>query len=483
MMKTIRSRIIVIFILSLVLATIATGIYYWNLVSVNRRLYFIENYDDLLNNILEVRRFEKNFILYNDKKSLDESKLYLDKAHKILQQLAPNIIKITNKNVYNEFSATLAKYTEVIEKNVNMTNNVMTDKDITMMRTNGKKLVDFALQFIHVKRQRIHQALFRSLFIPIFFLAIFLAAILLTFRIVATDILKPLELIQETTKEIAHGNFVPVNYNAKRQDEIANLTSAINKMAEELDSRQEELVQSRKIAAIGTFTAGIAHELNNPLNNISLTAEALIEDFTDEIPGEAKELIFDVLYQARRAAEVVGNLLDFSRVESPTLEELAIDDVIERTIKLIKNQLMLSHVSLQVKMSSEKLCIRGTLRSLQQVFLNLMLNAIHAMPNGGTLIIEASTYQDKYVRVDVKDTGTGIKSENLQKIFDPFFTTKGVGRGTGLGLSVSYAIVQKIGGYIEVASEVGKGSTFSVYLPICKDKAEVVDEKTASRSG
>jgi signal transduction histidine kinase len=483
MLNTIRGRITAIFILGFILLLAITAVNFWNVLSVNQKLRLIENYDDLFNNILEVRRYEKNFILYKDVSNLQESLVYLDKAEDLAGGLSGNISEIVGGNVFDRFMSTLLSYRQIISKYTASDNDQISQSDIDLMRSRGKQLIEFVRRCIDIKRHRIHSALFHSLFIPFLFLFIFLTATILTFRIVLRDIFQPLELIQRTTKEIARGNFVPIDYESKRKDEINDLAVAFNKMAREIEERQEELVQSRKIAALGTFTAGVAHEINNPLNNIYLTAEALIEDFEQEIPGEAKELVLDVLYQAERAAEVVGSLLDFSRSERPSLTELSIDDVVHGTVKLVKNQLMLAGIGLTVEVSAETPKIRGAKRHLQQVFLNLFLNAIHAMSNGGELMVRAKPYSSDYISVDVQDTGTGIKPESLEKIFDPFYTTKKVSRGTGLGLSVTYGIVKEHGGYIEVASEVGKGSTFSVYLPVATEGPEEHNGRSDSHSG
>ncbi|MGD8916880.1 MAG: ATP-binding protein [Syntrophobacterales bacterium] len=480
MLNTIRGRIIAVLILGLILLLVITGMNFWNVLSVNKKLHIIENYDDLFNNILEVRRYEKNFILYRDVSNLKESLEYLDKAEDLATGLSSNISEIVGGNAFDRFISTLHSYRQIIAKHTDSDNVQMSQSDIKILRSRGQQLIEFVRRFIDIKRQRIDRALYHSILIPFLFLFIFLTLILLTFRIVVRDIFQPLQLIERTTKEIARGNFAPIEYTGRARDEIYDLTTAFNKMAREIDERQEELVQSRKIAALGTFTAGVAHEINNPLNNISLTAEALIEDFGPEIPGEAKELVLDILFQSERAADVVGNLLDFSRSERSSSCTLLVEDVIRRTIKLVKNQMMLSGIQPRVKIAPGILKIRGTLRHLQQVFLNLFLNAVHAMPDGGELTVKAKTYSEDFVRIDVKDTGVGIKGEDLQKIFDPFFTTKGVGRGTGLGLSVTYAIVKEHEGYIEVDSEVGKGSTFSVYIPICKETIEVEDGRSNS---
>ena len=482
MFNTIRARIVAVFSLGVALLLVATTITYLSIYSLSNKLHIIESYDDLYNNILEVRRYEKNFVLYKDSLSLKESIAYLDKSQDLANTLATNISIVVGADEVSRFNNILSDYRRLIGSYLVANNNAQGSSDVTLVRSKGKELVDFVQRLITTKRKRIHEVLIRTLVIPFVFLIIFITAILLTFRIVVRDILQPLQLIQRTTREIARGNFAPMEYNPRRNDEIYHLAAAFNKMAREIDERQEELVQSRKIAALGTFTAGVAHEINNPLNNISLTAEALIEDFGPEIPAEAKELVLDILFQSERAADVVGNLLDFSRSERLSSEELSVEDVVGRTIKLVKNQMMLSGIQPSVEIAPAIPKIRGALRHLQQVFLNLFLNAIHAMPDGGELTVKAKLYSDEFIKIEVKDTGVGIKAEDLAKIFDPFFTTKGVGRGTGLGLSVTYAIVKEHGGYIEVDSEVGKGSTFYVYLPTGKEKAGVEDGGSPSAS-
>jgi len=212
--------------------------------------------------------------------------------------------------------------------------------------------------------------------------------------------------------------------------------------------------------------------LNNPLNNISLTAETLLEECDTLDKAESKEMILDIINQASRASEVVRNLLDFSRTEAPSLKRLEVMEVIQKTVRLIRNQLMIVGVKLELNIPKDIPPIRGNLHNLEQVFLNLLLNAIQAMPDGGKITIAARTTRDGYVAIDVSDTGVGIKPEALEKIFDPFYTTKPAGRGTGLGLSIVYGIIKKHGGYVEVKSEVGIGTTFMVYLPIYREEQE-----------
>ena len=288
-------------------------------------------------------------------------------------------------------------------------------------------------------------------------------------QLLSNRILNPLALIRRTIDRVALGDLSPIDFKENSKDEISRLINAFNHMAGELENKQEQLVQSRKIAAIGTFTAGIAHELNNPINNIYLTAETIMENYGDLPESEGKELVSDILNQAERAGEIIKNLLDFSRSELPTFTNLDIKEVIQKTVKLVKNQSMVAGIQIVTSISPDLPNIRGNLRNLEQAFLNLFINAIHAMSGGGIITIRADQESDKFIKISIQDTGTGIKAEDMEHIFEPFYTTKAVGKGTGLGLAVTYSLVKKHGGHIEVQSETGVGTVFLVYLPVSSD--------------
>ncbi len=483
MLTTIRGRIVVVFVACLAFAAILTSFYYWNVFSIEKRMAIAESFEDLFNEILEIRRYEKNFLFYHDRDSLNETISYIRETLEITDRLGKDIVNVTDEAQFKKFRSDLTSYKDMMEEQLVQMRNSAVDigcvlnqrqgaENVEMIRSKGKNLVDFAQQLLNAKRERIHRALARTLSIPIVFVAGLILLLSLIFRLVVKDILSPLALIQDTTGNVARGDFTPITYTTKREDEISSLIAAFNKMAIELESRQEELVQSRKIAAIGTFTSGIAHELNNPINNINLTAETLLEDAASLSEAESKELLLDILNQAERASDIVRNLLDFSHSETSSFADLTVGEVVDSTLRLVKNQMMVSHIKLEKTIPENLPKINGNLRNLQQVFLNLFLNAIQSMPGGGVVTVNASNDVAHYVRVDVIDTGVGIRSEVLAHIFDPFFSTKEVGRGTGLGLSVTYNIVKKHGGYIEVQSEVNVGTTFSVFLPV-QDKQDV----------
>jgi two-component system, NtrC family, sensor kinase len=183
-------------------------------------------------------------------------------------------------------------------------------------------------------------------------------------------------------------------------------------------------------------------------------------------------MLNDILTQAVRASGIVKNLLDFSRSNTALIEDLDIAQLLRETIQISENQIAVNNIKLRVDLAAELPVVKGNRQALQQVFINLLTNAVHAMPSGGELLVRAAMESHRKIVIDVCDTGCGIAEEHLPYIFDPFFTTKEVGKGTGLGLSVSYGIIKKHGGRITVDSTSGKGSTFTVVLPA---KEEMID--------
>ncbi|MBW2108313.1 MAG: HAMP domain-containing histidine kinase [Deltaproteobacteria bacterium] len=465
-MKTIRAKVTVFFALCLIIIGAVTAVYYKNIFSLREKLIEVENLDDFFNNVLELRRYEKNFIYYRDLESLKESEFYLLKIEGASKELISHIEAGASEGDYRKFQQNLASYKAILDENKTLIDTGITDVQLRKIREKGKALVYFSQKLIEAKRQRIQAALQRTLtVIPLAFLGILVIFIVVMFHLLSRGILKPLSLIEEATRQVAKETFTPIAYQTEREDEISHLIQAFNNMARELEVRQEQLLHSRKLASIGTFTSGIAHELNNPLNNISLTAEALQLGYETMSKEEIRGLIDDILTQADRAGQVVKNLLDFSRSERPVLKRLQIKDVIEETLKLVKNQLLLADIQLKLDISDDLPPINGRGQDLQHVFLNMFLNSIDATGPSGTISIKAHPVSGGFIRIDVTDTGTGIKPGDVEHIFDPFFTTKEVGDGTGLGLSLAYGIIRSHGGHIEVRSELDKGTTFSIFLP------------------
>jgi len=226
---------------------------------------------------------------------------------------------------------------------------------------------------------------------------------------------------------------------------------------------EEQLQQREKLSSIGLLAAGVAHEINTPLTGVSSYTQMLLGMLPENDPKHA--LLKKISRQTDRATGIVGNLLNFSRTGSVTdFAECDLPRVLEDTLQLLEPQLRHSRVEVVREYGEEAPRVYGNAGKLQQVFTNLLLNARDALPDGGRVVLRAHEAEDS-VTVEVEDTGIGIAPENVARIYDPFFTTKGVGRGTGLGLAVSYGIVQEHSGHISVESSPGRGTTFRISLP------------------
>ncbi|HWC99203.1 MAG TPA: ATP-binding protein [Candidatus Sulfopaludibacter sp.] len=228
---------------------------------------------------------------------------------------------------------------------------------------------------------------------------------------------------------------------------------------------EQRLVQADKLSSIGLLAAGVAHEVNTPLAVISTYAQMLAKQVAED---SQKSIILDkIAKQTFRASEIVNSLLNFSRTSSTTFGDVSLNKVIQETVSLLDHQLQKASIGVKTELGVDVPPVHGNAGKLQQVFLNLFLNARDAMTGGGML--EIRTWQaGPSVRVEVSDSGTGIAPEHLQRIYDPFFTTKGARKGTGLGLSVTYGIIQEHGGSIEVSNRAGGGARFHIDLPISK---------------
>ena len=235
---------------------------------------------------------------------------------------------------------------------------------------------------------------------------------------------------------------------------------------------EEQLQQREKLSSIGLLAAGVAHEINTPLTGVSSYTQMLLGTVADTDPKHA--LLQKIRRQTDRATGIVNNLLNFSRTGGVTdFTEVDVNRVLEDTLQLLEMQLRQSRVEVVREYGEDLPHVFGNAGQLQQVFTNLLLNARDAIPDGGRVVLRTSSDEDEVVTVEVADTGIGIAPENVARIYDPFYTTKGVGRGTGLGLAVSYGIVQEHSGHISVESAPGRGTTFRITLPTAHARARL----------
>jgi signal transduction histidine kinase len=249
--------------------------------------------------------------------------------------------------------------------------------------------------------------------------------------------------------------------------EIVTLNRELNRSIRRLESTQKQLIQSEKLNAIGQIAASIAHEINNPLAGVLVYSKLMAKKLANDSLN--KEDTLDNLTKIESAvshcSKIVRGLLDFARQSEPVLAPVEVGKIIDQAVALVYHQAEMNNVKI-VRNDTEHLSlVKGDVGQLQQVFLNLIINAIQSIHDGGTITITTKSSEDNRVEVSIQDTGYGITPENMERLFTPFFTTKEPGKGVGLGLAISKGIVERHGGSIEVQSSTGAGSTFTVYLP------------------
>jgi len=234
---------------------------------------------------------------------------------------------------------------------------------------------------------------------------------------------------------------------------------------------EDQVIQNDKLTSIGLLAAGVAHEVNTPLAVISSYSQMLRKQIP---PGDTGyKLLEKITAQTFRASEIVNSLLSFSRMNAAEFSAVDIHKVINETLSLLEHSFKTAQVQVASDLLAEAPMVTGNAGKLQQVFTNLILNARDAIPDGGRITLSTKTLDDGSLMVEVADTGISIAADNVAKIYDPFYTTKGVGRGTGLGLAVSYGIVQEHAGHINVDSTPGQGTTFRITLPTALNRARL----------
>jgi C4-dicarboxylate-specific signal transduction histidine kinase len=255
--------------------------------------------------------------------------------------------------------------------------------------------------------------------------------------------------------------------------DLRETTQEMERREHELREKQEQLVQAGKLATLGELTTGVAHELNNPLNNIGLYVGNVIDRIrlgevgTEPLMGDLEK----AMAQVRKATQIISHLRTFGRAARVSIELVDVDDVIERSLLLVHEQLRLRGIEVELELCPDELLVLANPIQLEQVFINLLTNARDALADSRRKTIRiVSSRDEERIRIAFSDTGPGIPRELQQRIFDPFFTTKEVGTGTGLGLSITYSILKEYGGEISVTSQPGKGTTFVIELPFADEE-------------
>ncbi len=434
-----------------------------NLNLMLTKLRFVEIADDLNASFLEMRLSEKNYFIYQKQDFLFDIKEKIDSAEQLLDSAGKDIIRAVGENNFESLKSHLKHYSDVVnEVQKSSHSNIYLN---TRFRVEGKKLREFSSTITSLERKGVNDIISGSKSILFYSFGAILVCAVFVSHLISQKLLRSLREIEKLAKSISNGNFNRIEGKIL-DDEFGSVMAAINSMSDELRHREEALIQSKKLASLGILTAGVAHELTNPLNNISMIAQTYMELYDELDRSQKIEFMSKIENETGRIKEIIRNLLDFSKPKEANLKETNIDTVMQKTLKLMQNMLDISNIETKLNLVRDLPHVLIDEYQILQVMVNLITNAVQSMQQGGTLFMATRLGSGgDAVEIKVMDTGKGIPPEFLPHVFDPFFSTKGEG-GTGLGLSVSYGIIKNHNGAIRVESKVGVGTTFTIELPV-----------------
>ncbi len=527
---------------------------YGELRTIKRGLALVEKADDITNTFLEVRRYEKNFLLYRDRESRKELLKYLASFTSAIEAIEAEIISEIGEENYGHLGRSLTVYGRNIhgvmenldsreplmdrmriqarelehrltgaehdfflnvrrhEKNLMLERStesyaafrealeasglqdrrgvaeyagtitglhelyVTENAAEEEMRQAAREIQAFTESLAHEEREKISTTLKIAGLLLVAGMALIVVVGTVINHKMAQSIVDPILGLEQATKKISRGDFsgtIEVNGN----DEIASLAASFNQMEEKLDhamtaldgiikklqEKQAQLVEAEKLALIGKLAAGIAHEINNPLTSVLTFSNLMLEQCPTGDPRHERLKL--MVKETDRARTIVRQLLNFGRESVLKPEKIDINRPVREIADSMVAQEAFPGIELALRLDENLPEVYADPAQLGQVVLNMLLNAIHAITPPGRIEV-ATRMGEGHVEIVIADSGQGIPEEHLRRIFDPFFTTKDAAKGTGLGLAVSYGIIQKHGGDISVESTVGKGTTFTVRMPV-----------------
>ncbi len=455
---------------------------YGVVIQVESKVRLMELIDVFSNNTLELRRFEKNYFLYRQAKDLEENGVYWKKLMETFSENESELHLLASHSVLEEVRGALMDYRRSLQ---DLSASYRDEPDAKerhrsleeAIRNSGKILTDFAERTSATERKSIRKLLVTIQNVIMTTIFIFFAVSFFLLNFLGEKVVMSLKLLEDYTRKISKGEAIEPPARPL-EEEIRELITSFNRMRNELQMRQKQLIQSGKLASLGTLLAGVAHELNNPLSNISTSAQILEEELQNPDLDFKKELVGQIIEQSLKARDIVRALLEFARIKEFHKEPLPLKGLLEETMKLVRGHVK-SRVSITLDIQPD-VTIYADKQRMQQVFLNLIQNAMDALGENGNIWISARWVGEKEkkdeVEIIVEDNGPGIPPEIVERIFDPFFTTKDVGKGTGLGLAIVHDIIEAHGGSITLDSRPGVGTSFVIWLPGSQEKEKEQEE-------
>ncbi len=517
---SLKKKIALSFFVSAFIIAILSAFEYVNFIEIRKNIEFLELTDTIRSKSLQLRRHEKNFFLYGPQTATAESEsirgylaeldtiltdnLTLDKTGKLatlknqILDYKQKFLKVETsiKDLLTELVTTSPSYeryhkffplielavferpllgAEFLEREFSLASDhrvikelTLLDAEINALRKTGEEILSISKELDRTARKNTEGVIKMSkIAILIFFPAFLITGIGMLF-LIGKSIVSRLNQLIDIVERTGKGYFsqMPV---PSQKDEVGILIRKFNEMEvqlvqreEEIERKNKELLQSKKLAAIGTLASGVAHELNNPLNNIYISAQILVKETGAVCPPIVKEIVDDIVGQTLRVKRIVGDLLEYARGREPRFGPMELNELIRSVYLLLKTSANMDDIHFVLNSDSDKIIIHADREQIERVFINLFTNAAEAMSGRGDIIVTLSTDVDS-VRIWVSDTGIGISPEDREKVFEPFFTTKD--KGTGLGLAIVFNIIQKHKGAIFVDSKKDEGTTFYIILP------------------
>ncbi len=520
---SLKKKIILSFFISAFLIAILATFEYVNFVRIKKEIQFLELTDTVRSKSLQLRRHEKNFFLYGPFKAEDESReiyRYLGELDELLASPFPEnrtaalpalrdqvreyrrafgaIEKLLGRllrdlertKVYHQSSIPfypliessfyerpsqaadfLRKVFRFPARHPLVTGLGELDREITGLRKTGEDIIAFAKDLDRSARENVETGIRISQAAILIIFPVFLASGLAMLFFISRNVVNRLGFLIDVVDKTGKGTFAHVEAPSATwgRDEVGVLIRKFDQMElqlahreKELDRKNNELMQVKKLAAIGTLASGVAHELNNPLNNISLSAQILAKEAGEKCPVPIQEAVNDIIGQTARVKRIVGDLLEYARGRELQVGEVELNELITNSYKHLAVSQNVEKIRFSLDSGPAKIIIQADPAQLEQVFINLFTNSVDAMQGEGDLRVQVRE-REGATMITVTDSGKGIPRESLEKIFEPFFTTKD--KGTGLGLAIVFNIIRKHNGDITVESEEGKGTTFTIALP------------------
>jgi len=523
---SIKKKIVLSFVISALIIASLIGFEYINYVEMRSEIRFLELTDTIRSNTLQLRRHEKNYFLFSPQMSEEETIAIQDYVERLRRIIDENLPKdrtgrfLDLDNLLDQYSVRFEKIREGIKRLNGLLDTTVPadretrryyplieltfmerpldsavflegafglphnhplvkglrelDSDIKHLRKNGEDIIAISKELDKIARDKVEHTIGVSQKAILVFFPLFLVIGTGTLFLIAGDVTMRLRALTEVVETTGRGEFNHPPYMFRKQgmkDELGVLAEKFSEMGsqlmqreQELSKKNEELLQTKKLAAIGTLASGVAHELNNPLNNIYISAQVLKKHTGADSPAEVREVVDDIVGQTARVKRIVGDLLEFARMKEPELKPVEICGMLRRAYGLVSSASLYrpGEVKFSLECPEEEVFVDVDPDQMDRVFINIMTNAVDAMGGHGALSVKVGVDEGS-ASVTVEDTGPGIEPSLLDKLFEPFYTTKE--RGTGLGLSIAYNIVRRHGGDISVTSEVGKGTAFTVRLP------------------